>query len=162
MSRWHVTAIAAGLLGMAAAATAHRGHDAISVVTFGDGRVTVSHRFEAHDIEPALARIAPAAQPSLDDPDAVAALEAYLGRRFALAVNGRPVPLAHVRTDTASAEVRVEFAGKAAAKPKTVAVRSSILANVYPGQVHQVNVRAGGTVRTAQLRDGTAATLRFE
>lgn len=55
----------AGALALAAAATftpqagAHRGHDAMSVVTLADnGAVTVSHRFEAHDLEPALAEIA--------------------------------------------------------------------------------------------------------
>ncbi|WP_197417187.1 MULTISPECIES: DUF6702 family protein [unclassified Sphingomonas] len=144
-------------------ASAHRGHDAISVVMIEkDGTVTVSHRFEAHDIEPALARIAPNAQTSLDDPDAIAALEAYLARRFTLIVDGKPVALAHRATDLSTAEVRVDFAGRARGRIDAVTLRSGILTDVYPRQQHQVNVRARGTVRTVQLSGGTARTVSFE
>ncbi len=58
MKRW--AALALGLT-VVAPAQAHRGHDSLAVVTLADGSVTVSHRFEAHDIEPALAKIAPGA-----------------------------------------------------------------------------------------------------
>jgi len=54
-------------------AAAHRGHGALSVVEIDvkSGEVRVSHRVATHDAEPALALIAPDAQTSLDDPDAV-------------------------------------------------------------------------------------------
>jgi hypothetical protein len=81
MSRWWIAG-AAAVVAIAPAA-AHRGHDSLSVVTIGDGQVTLSHRFEAHDVEPALAKIAPQAQVSLDDPAAIAALEARCGSNIA-------------------------------------------------------------------------------
>lgn len=146
----------------AAPALPHRGHDAITMVTIEAGRVAVSHRFDAQDVEAALPRIAPAVQPSLDDPAAIAAFEAYLADRFAIAIGGRPVRLAPVRTEVAPAEIRVDFAGEARGRAREVRVRSEILADIHPGQAHQVNVRARGAVRTAQLRGGGAATLAFD
>ncbi len=135
-----------------APAQAHRGHDSLSVVTLADGTVTVSHRFEAHDIEPALAKIAPKAQTSLDDPEAMAALRAYIQRRFVLTIDGKPVPLTYATTDLSHAEVRIDYTGRAPRKPKSVAVRSSVLTDVYRGQVNQVNVRQGNTVKSLTLR----------
>ena len=84
---------AALIAGMASPALAHRGHGGLTVIEIdpGSGAVSVSHRFAAHDVEPALPSIAPEAQPSLDDPRAVADLEAHLGARFRVAVDGAPV-----------------------------------------------------------------------
>lgn len=142
-----------------APAQAHRGHDSLALVTLADGKVTVSHRFEAHDIEPALAKIAPAAQVSLDDPAAVAALVSYVQRRFVLTIDGKPVALTHVSTDLSHSQVRIEYAGKAPRKPKTVAVRSTVLTDVYRAQVNQVNVRQGNVVKSLTLRGGTGGSV---
>lgn len=144
---------------VAAPAGAHRGHDSLSVVTLNNGVVTVSHRFEAHDIEPALAKIAPAAQASLDDPAALAALEAYVARRFVLTVDGRPVALRHVRTDLSHAEVRIDYTGRTSRRAKTVAVRSTVLTDVYRGQVNQVNVRTGNRVQSLTLRGAARGSV---
>ncbi len=153
-------ALAAAVSVVAAApAGAHRGHDSLAVVTLADGVVTVSHRFEAHDIEPALAKIAPTEQTSLDDPAAMAALIGYVGRRFVLTVDGKPVTLTHVRTDLSHAEVRLDYSGRVPKRAKTVAVRSSVLTDVYRGQVNQVNVRVGNRVQSMTLRGGAAGSV---
>jgi hypothetical protein len=150
MSRWWIAG-AAAVVAIAPAA-AHRGHDSLSLVTIDHGVVTVSHRFEAHDVEPALAKIAPQAQVSLDDPAAIAALEAYVARRFVLTIDGKPVALTHVKTDLSHAEVRIDYTGRAPRGAKTVAVRSGVLTDVYRAQVNQVNVRTGNTVKSMTLR----------
>lgn len=143
--------VAAALL-LASPALAHRGHDAMSVVTLdSEGHVTVSHRFESHDIEPALVDIAPDAQPSLDDPDAMAALERYLVHRFSVSADGTPVALTVRHTDIGASEVRIDLEGTAKARPRTLELGSTILLDVYPGQVNQVVVRAGETVRTLRF-----------
>ena len=70
--------LVAALVGaLASPALAHRGHAGLTVVEIdpASGAVSVVHRFAAHDVEPALVSIAPEAQPSLDDPRAVADLE---------------------------------------------------------------------------------------
>ncbi len=121
----------------------------MSVVTLGaGGTLTVSHRFEAHDLEPALASIAPDAQASLDDPEAVAALKAYLARRFAIEAGGSPVPLSFRNLEIGAQQVRLDYSGQVKGKPKVLSIRSSILRDVYPHQVNQVMVRVAGTVRT--------------
>ena len=52
---------AALIAGMASPALAHRGHGGLTVIEIdpGSGAVSVSHRFAAHDVEPALPSIAP-------------------------------------------------------------------------------------------------------
>ncbi|MDQ3125305.1 MAG: hypothetical protein M3Q74_06825, partial [Pseudomonadota bacterium] len=99
---------------LASPAVAHRGHAGLTVIEIdpASGAVSVVHRFSAHDVEPALVSIAPRAQPSLDDPRAVAELETHLRQRFRLDIDGAAIPVAHAATDLAGDNIRVEFAGE--------------------------------------------------
>lgn len=147
---------------VAAPAAAHRGHDFLTIVTMADdGTVTVSHRFEAADIEPALATIAPDAQPSLDDPAAVSGLQAYLARRFSVSAGKGPIALTPGKVDMDAQEVRVSFTGRVPAKTPALTIRSTVLDDVYPHQANQVNVRKGRIVRTLAITDGEPQTVRF-
>lgn len=131
---------------------AHRGHDAMSFVRVGEGgALSVSHRFETHDIEPALAEIAPEAQPSLDDPEAVVALKAYVQRRFAVTADGRGVELHITGAEIGASEVRIELAGTLPKGAKSLGIGCTILRDVYPGQVDQVVVDTGKAVRTLRF-----------
>ncbi len=141
-------------------AAAHRGHDALSVVTIAaDRTLTVSHRFAASDIEPALATIAPRAQPSLDDPDAVVALVQYLGRNFSLSSERGPIKLTPGPVDLGASEVRVIFTGTAPASLRRLTVTSDLLGDVYPRQVNQVSITSGKIVRTVTLSRGDPKTI---
>ena len=141
-------------------AGAHRGHDALTVVTVAaNGALTVSHRFEASDIEPALGEIAPDAQPSLDDPEAVAALVAYLQRRFTLSSERGPIVLSPDKTELGASEVRISFTGNAGRAVRRLTLRSDLLGDIYPGQVNQLNIRAGATTRTLTLAAGESETI---
>lgn len=131
---------------------AHRGHDAMSVVTLGtEGALTVSHRFEAHDLEPALAEIAPQAQASLDDPAAIEELKTYLLAHFTVSADGRAVPLTIASVDIGVRDVRIDYAGTIAGQPKALQLRSTILRDIYPRQVNQVIVRRGQNVQTLRF-----------
>ena len=146
--------LSALLVLMMSPAAAHRGHDALSVVAVAaDGGITVSHRFEAHDIEPALAQISPDAQPSLDDPDAQQALIAYVAANFRIATNDGPIRLAVSHVDFDSDIVRIEFSGKVRNPVRRLSIGSRLLTEVYRRQVNQVNVRFGKTVRTLTFVD---------
>jgi len=160
--------LALGLvLNGAGPALAHRGHAGLTVVEIdaASGAVTVVHRFAAHDVEPALVSIAPEAQPSLDDPRAVAALEAHLGQRFRLDVDGARVALHRTDTALAGDNIRVDFAGErpaAAAGAHSVRIDLDFFPGVHDDQEQQVNVRIGGVTRTLVFRPGTPAqTLDF-
>ncbi|WP_269514752.1 DUF6702 family protein [Brevundimonas subvibrioides] len=148
-------------------ALAHRGHAGLTVVEIdaATGAVRVTHRFYAHDVEPALVSIAPDAQPSLDDPRAVADLEAHLAARFRLEIDGLAINLTHGETVLAGDTVRIGFAGTGEAEPAVHAVTVDLdfFPGVYDDMEQQVNVRTGGVTRTILFRPGSAAqTVRFE
>ena len=163
-TRWLAGAMAlVGAVTLAPQAGAHRGHDAMSVVTLGDdGVVTVSHRFEAHDLEPALAEIAPNAQTSLDDPEAIEELKTYLLAHFSVSADGAMVPLSVSSVEIGVRDVRVDYTGTLPGKPKALELRSTILRDIYPRQVNQVIVRRGQNVQTLRFAGGEAkvVTLR--
>lgn len=133
-------------------AAAHRGHGVLSVLELDvkSGEVRVSHRVATHDAEPALALIAPDAQTSLDDPEAVEALKQYVDKRFLLAVSNQTVALTLKDMTLGADEVRFEYAGRIApaATRAEVAVISALFADVYADEVNQVNIRRAGVTRT--------------
>lgn len=142
----------AGLVFAPLPAAAHRGHGALSVVEIDGktGAVTVSHRIPAHDAEPALAMIAPDAQASLDDPDAIEALKGYMATRFTVAAAGAPIALTLKDMTLGADEVRFEYVGKIppTAVSEDITVRAAMFADVYGDQVNQVNIRRLGVTRT--------------
>ena len=158
--------LTAGLIaGLASPALAHRGHSGLTVIEIdpGSGAVSVTHRFAAHDLEPALVSIAPEAQPSLDDPRAVADLEAHLGQRFRLSLDGEAIPVAHTNTRLAGDNVRIDFSGVTGDRDITrVTVDLDFFPGVHDDQEQQVNVRLNGVTRTVVFRPGSQAqTLEF-
>jgi hypothetical protein len=159
--------VLAGLLvtTLAGPALAHRGHGGLTVIEIDEasGAVSVTHRFAAHDVEPALPTIAPEAQPSLDDPRAVADLEAHLGQRFRLSIDGVAAPVAHADTALAGDNVRVAFTGQTADRDiSEVTVDLDFFPGVHDDQEQQVNIRLGDVTRTVVFRPGSAAqTVTF-
>ncbi|MDP1914262.1 DUF6702 family protein [Brevundimonas sp.] len=153
------------IAGLATPVLAHRGHSGLTVIEIdpASGAVSVIHRFAAHDVEPALVSIAPEAQPSLDDPRAVADLETHLGQRFRLAVDGVAVPVTHAGTDLAGDNIRIAFAGETRDHSiGAVTIDLDFFPGVHDDQEQQVNVRISGVTRTVVFRPGSSAqTLEF-
>lgn len=142
----------------AAPTLAHRGHSTLSVVEIdaATGVVTVTHEMAAHDAEPALVQIAPDAQPSLDDRQALAALVAYVGRRFMLGdADGRRFPLTLRSTDLDGDDVKLIYTGRLPLPARTVTVDSRIFVEINADQENQVNVRRLKITRTALFRPDT-------
>lgn len=156
---------AALIAGLATPVLAHRGHAGLTVIEIdpASGAVSVIHRFSAHDVEPALVSIAPEAQPSLDDPRAVAELETHLRKRFRLDIDGAAIPVTHAATDLAGDNIRVEFAGETTDRSiAAVTVDLDFFPGVHDDQEQQVNVRINGVTRTVVFRPGSAAqTVTF-
>ena len=153
------------IAGLATPVLAHRGHAGLTVIEIDpvSGAVSVVHRFAAHDVEPALVSIAPQAQPSLDDPRAVAELETHLRQRFRLNIDGAAIPVTHAATDLAGDNIRVEFAGETTDRSiAAVTVDLDFFPGVHDDQEQQVNVRINGVTRTVVFRPGSAAqTVTF-
>lgn len=147
------------LAGLASgSAHAHRGHDTLSVVRIdARGAVTVTHHLTAHDIEPGVLRqIAPQAQPSLDDPQALAALTAYVGKQFVIAEGDAPVALTLDKTALAGDDVELRYRGQLQQADADLQVRDALLADVFAEIDNQVNVHRAGTTRTLRFTDGAA------
>lgn len=147
-------------------ASAHRGHALLSVVEIdaASGQLRVVHRMAAHDIEPALWVIAPKSQASLDDADALAALLAYLGRRFTLTdAQGRRIALTLTASELQGDDVRFVYSGRLAPPAKAVEVESAIFSDIYPDQENQVNVRRAKVTLTALFtpEEADAQMIRF-
>lgn len=157
MRRRLAAALAAVLMATPGAALAHRGHASLTVVEIeaATGAVTITHRLAAHDVEPALGQIAPDAQRSLDDADAVRALEAYAGRVFQLwDADGKPLVLTHTRTDLRGDDVELVYAARLPPGSKAVTVDSGLMESMFADQENQVNVRRNKVTRTALFRPG--------
>lgn len=133
-------------------AAAHRGHATLSVVEIDakSGAVTVTHRMSAHDVEPVLATIAPEAQPSVDDPEAMAALVTYVGRAFR--VEGAALSPAGRRLAGDTVELR--FAGRIARQRPQVVISGALFGETHPDHATQVNVRRAGVTRTLNFHPG--------
>ena len=134
------------LLLLASPAAAHRGHATLSVIEIDarTGAVLVTHRMAAHDVEPALVDIAPDAQPSLDDPAAMAALVAYVGRYFRIA----GVPLNFAAKSLAGDAVILRYTGRLKGKPTTLRISGGLFGETYADHSTLVNVRRGGMTRS--------------
>jgi hypothetical protein len=156
---------AALIAGLATPVMAHRGHAGLTVIEIdpASGAVSVVHRFSAHDVEPALVSIAPAAQPSLDDPRAVAELETHLRQRFRLDIDGAAIPVTHAGTDLAGDNIRVEYSGETSDRSiAAVTIDLDFFPGVHDDQEQQVNVRINGVTRTVLFRPGSEAqTVTF-
>lgn len=141
-------------LAAAGAAEAHRGRSSLTVLEInpGTGEILATHRFAAHDVEPVLTLLAPDAQPSLDDPEALEAFRRHVGDRFR--VNGSPLAfrLQRLRGDS----VELVFVGKIALPVGQVAVSADLLPEVLsddPAEM-QVNVRLGTQTRSLLFLGG--------
>ena len=145
---------AALLLALGAPAHAHRGHASLAVVEIDakSGGVVVTHRMAAHDVEPALVEIAPAAQPSLDDPDAMQALVAYVGHAFVI----RGVTLAPAGQTMAGDTLVLRYVGRLKGKPRQLLISGALFGETWSDHATQVNVRRAGITRTLHFRPGDA------
>ena len=147
--------LAALLLMLATPALAHRGHASLAVVEIDarSGAVVVTHRLIAHDVEPALVDIAPESQPSLDDPDAVKALVAYVGQRFCIG-GVALVPAGHSLSGDA---VVLRYIGRLKGKPRQLLISGALFGETWDDHLTQVNVRRAGITRSINFGPGDAA-----
>ncbi|MDH4386589.1 MAG: hypothetical protein QE280_14235 [Caulobacter sp.] len=150
-------------LAAAGAVQAHRGRSSLSVVEI-DGRtgaILATHRFAAHDVEPVLTILAPDAQPSLDDPAALEAFRAHVGRNFK--VDGSTLVFRSQRLKGDG--VDLVFSGQTRVPVSQVTVSADILPQIFsdePAEM-QVNIRVGGQTRSLLFLGGQdQQTVRFD
>ncbi|UDF04486.1 DUF6702 family protein [Asticcacaulis sp. AND118] len=135
----------------ASPALAHRGHHTLSVVEITpDGEVTVTHTLSAHDTEPELVELAPDAQPSVDDSDALTALQAHLHDAFT--VNGQR--LNFFAFEAWGDDLQFTYRGKLNGAPKSVNIGYGLFPNSPKTGVGLVNVRLNGVTKSLTFGKG--------
>ncbi|EGF89542.1 hypothetical protein ABI_39580 [Asticcacaulis biprosthecium C19] len=143
---------AAGLMA-AGAAQAHRGHHTLSVVTIAEsGDVVVTHTLSAHDTEPELVALAPEAAPSVDDPQALKALEDHLAEAFI--VNGQG--LRFVSHDFRGDDLIFVYSGKLTTMPTVVTIDYGLFPSSEEAPEGVVNIRLGDVTRSLHFHGGDA------
>lgn len=131
-------------------ALAHKGHAATIIGEVdAKGRLVLEVRMMAHDAEPALSVIAPTAQPSFDDPDALKAFIAYVGNSLKVGTpKTGPVKLRLIQSYLMGDDVRLTYEGEIPGEIKEIFFRTQLLANIYPDQVTEVIFKARGVTRS--------------
>lgn len=137
---------------LAMPAAAHRGHASLAVIEIDakSGVVDVTHRFSAHDVEPALVAIAPDADPSLDDPDAMKALVAYVLARFR--IDG--LVLVPAGQKLAGDDLVLHFVGRLKGRPRQLRLAGALFGETWDDHDTMVNIRRAGVTRTLHFRPG--------
>ena len=151
--------VLSALLGVvwARAALSHRGHQTMSLVDIGvQGEVRITHTLIAHDTEPELLQLAPAAAPTVDDADALHALLVHLSDAFR--VNGaRGTYLSHeLGPDVLTFVYQTKIAVPANAAPLSITIAHSLFPASHTALVGFVNVRYRGVTKGLQFVRGTA------
>lgn len=144
----------------ASPALAHRGHHTLSVVEIApDGTVTVTHTLSAHDTEPELVELAPDAQPSVDDSEALTALQKHLHDAFT--INGQKLDF--FAFEAWGDDLQFVYTGKLRGRPKSLTIDYGLFPNSQKTGVGLVNVRrtGGPTQSLTFVRGDDAKSVSF-
>jgi hypothetical protein len=143
-------AVALAALAVGSVAHAHRLNAALTVVEISPitGRLVVSHRMYAHDLEHAL-RLGSAELDWFETEAGKRQLGAYTADRFTLKdANGAPVPLTFRASEIDGALVWAYFDAPAPADLSAITVNSQLLHDYAGDQINLVNVRFGDVTRS--------------
>ena len=143
-----------GLLLLVTSATAHRQPVGLTAIEFNadSGATEIVHRFHRHDAELGLVQLSGKPDVLLLDLQSQAQFALYVAENFAIApaIGADSLPLELVGAELAGDEIIVyqEFAGEL---PKRLAVRNTVLQDIYPGQVNHVNIHGPAGLRTVSF-----------
>lgn len=142
--------IAAALLCLGGAASAHRFHAGIADISFNarTGSTEIVHTYMAHDIEALLANLY-GRQFDLTDPDDQEVLRKYVEPRFQLrGMDNAPLKLRWVGVTIDPSNVTIYQEIEQTPLWKASALRNAVLVDFLPDQVNTVNLNEGNAVRT--------------
>ena len=155
--------LAAALLAVAAAASAHRYHLGITDISFNarTGSTEIVHTYMAHDIEGLLGNLYQR-QFDLSQPEDEAVLRKYLEKRFAvLGADKRPLPVRWVGVSVGPQSVLVYQEIENTPMTAAATIEDAVLSDFLPDQVNTVNLNEAGGVRSLTFtHDKTVQGLR--
>jgi hypothetical protein len=135
---------------LAVPAAAHQQKRAITTIAANarSGKLEIMHQVPVHDAEHAL-RAQGANTPDIIGSDASREdFAAYVARRFALVVDGRPARPSYVGSEIAGGSLWVYQELPLPAPGTPITVNSQILTDMWASQVNRVNIGTGAAVTT--------------
>lgn len=139
----------AGSLAWPAAADAHRAPGSLSTIEYNPrtDKTEIVHRVHTHDAELGVGAVIEQPALSVTSMEGRAWIALYVEEKFAIESEEGPIALSLVGAELAADYLLVyqELAGRL---PDVIRIRDDILRDVFPEQINQVNIEAGGTVRS--------------
>lgn len=136
-------------LGIAVSAAAHREPGSLTTIQWNasSGRTEIVHRLHSHDAELGVGEVMGIADLSVLDLEGRAIIALYVEARFRIAADEEDIELDLIGAELAGDYLLV-YQEHSAELPVQIRVRDSILRDVYPAQVNQVNIEDGDTVHS--------------
>ena len=144
-------------------AYAHRQKTTLSTINWNeaDGMLYVIHSYHLHDAETALAAKGVIDKPDLFSLKARAQLALYTAKHFSLFSNGKDIELELLGAETQGNTVYVYEQAKLETAPAELVVSASMLRDIIPGQLNNVDVTLSKDIRSVQFKgnDGPKKVL---
>lgn len=137
------------LLGIAVSAAAHREPGSLTTIQWNasSGRTEIVHRLHSHDAEIGVGEIMGIADLSVLELEGRAVIALYAESRFRIAAGAEDIELDLIGAELAGDYVLV-YQEHSAELPPQIRIHDSILRDVYPAQINQVNIEDGDTVHS--------------
>ena len=137
------------LLGIVLSAAAHREPGSLTTIKWNasSGKTEIVHRLHSHDAELGVGQILGIADLSVLDIEGRAVIALYVEARFRIAAGKEDIQLDLIGAELGGDYVLV-YQEHSAELPAQIRVRDSILRDVYPAQINQVNIEDGDTVHS--------------
>lgn len=137
------------LLCAALPAAAHRAPGSLSTIDFNahSGMLEVVHRLHLHDAEIGVATVLNDPSLSLSQLESRARVALYVEERFQIMSGNAVLGLRLVGAEI-SGDYLMVYQERNGPLPAVVRVRDDILRDAFQGQINQVNIADGSTVRT--------------
>lgn len=137
-------------------AFAHRQKTTLSTIEWSEAEQTlyVIHSYHLHDVETALAAKGIIDSPDLTSLKARAKLALYTAKTFSLFADGKDIKLEILGAENEGRSVYVYQQAKLNKRPSELIVSASMLREVIPGQLNNVDVTLTQTLRSVQFKDG--------
>lgn len=114
----------------------------------------VIHSYHLHDVETELSAHGVIDKPDLFSLKARAKLALYTAKHFSLVSGGEALELEILGAETEGRTVYVYQQVKLDKAPEALIVTASMLREIIPGQLNNVDVTLGQDIRSVQFKDG--------
>jgi hypothetical protein len=114
----------------------------------------VIHSYHLHDAETALAAKGIIEKADLYSLKARAQLALYTAERFSLSSEGKDIELEILGAETEARTVYVYQQARMAKAPQALRVNASMLRDIIPEQLNNVDVTLNGKIHSLQFKDG--------